>query len=339
MPLVWKPRTLSRLTDHPGRFYSYAPCAVRVGDKTRVYWCQNAQSGVIRDHIYYAETTGKDAPLVPQIVLPPNPVAGAWDSFHVCDPSVALGRFTLGKKAFQLALFYLGNDVNASRHNQIGVALANEWAGPWERLPLGTPPLIAHDDASAWGVGQPSAIAYMEKRNDGRVWLFYTIGDKAGTRMVCRTVDLSEAERPVLGEMVTLPTSGLSGTDNKADWFNNADFAYHAAQNRFYVVREMHPYPATAPRFIGSGLQIASIPAEAVQTGRGTWRVENEITPELTGFARSHNAGFVRTGAGYLPRSDALTVVFSSSLSVPDAPVAEWTYQLWSLDGRLSPGV
>jgi hypothetical protein len=67
---------------------------------------------------------------------------GCWDSFHVCDPSIVAGAFRYNGRRYSWALFYLGNDVDASRHNQVGVAFANDPAGPWTRMAR---PIITHD--------------------------------------------------------------------------------------------------------------------------------------------------------------------------------------------------
>lgn len=249
----------------------------------------------------------------------------------MCDPSVVAGDFRRGGARYGYALFFLGNDVDASRHNQIGVALANEFAGPWTRLPH---PVVPHDDPHAWGVGQPSALSL---DRCGRILLFYTCGDREGTRILVRTIDLSDAEKPATSPLVTLTTAGLAGTDGRPDWFNNADAAFDAGHARLLCVREQHPYPRDNPRYIGTSLQIASIPAPDALRGKGRWTIEGAITPDVTGFARNHNAGFVRGPFGDLPEHGRVRVVFASSAASSAPGRMEWTYDLWQIDGVSEP--
>lgn len=331
----WERKSLRRLSHHShhlGRFYNYAPCAIQTTPgRLRLWWCRNERDGVIRDTIFTGETDSPGGITTP---LPAfhHSEPGRWDSFHVCDPSVVAGRFRYGGKPYGWALFYLGNDVDASRHNQIGIALAESPAGPWIRVPE---PVIPHGDPGAWGVGQPSAINPLR---DGDVLLFYTQGDRDGTRIPVRFLRISDTKNGIFPSesATTLTADGLLGTDGAPSVFHNADFALHPTSGRLFVVREQHPHPNAPPRYIGSSVQIASIDLRDALHGRGRWRTHGEIGPELTGLARCHNAGFVRDASGYLPESDRLSVVFSSSAAVgPGVPVAEWTYNLWKIDGRL----
>ncbi len=327
--IVWDSRSLRSIDTLRGRFYRYAPSfLIEGGGKSEHCWaCRNREEGVIKDSIFHTTFEG-GRPVQDQAVLLAGQ-APAWDSFHVCDPSLIAGRFRLGDRTYRYALFYLGNDINASRHNQIGVAFAADISGPWVRLPS---PLISHSDARAWGVGQPSAVS-LDRR--GRLYLFYTCGDRDGTRILCREVDLSDARAPHVGAAVPLSRSGLTGTDGKPDWWNNADFARDPLRERFIAVREQHPYPHEYPQYIGASLQIVSIATRDLSSPDALWRVEGEIGPDLTGFARNHNAGLVRDSFGALPDPKRLRVVFASSAAGKEAGTAEWTYRLWELQGNL----
>jgi hypothetical protein len=59
----------------------------------------------------------------------------AWDSFHVCDPSVVRVDVTYGGTPYSYAMFYLGNDADCSCHNQIGVALLDGTRRPMGQIP------------------------------------------------------------------------------------------------------------------------------------------------------------------------------------------------------------
>lgn len=113
--------------------------------------------------------------------------------------------------------------------------------------------------------------------------------------------------------------------------------AYDPSRRRFYALREQHPNPRDYPTYIGASLQLVSLPAADVRRGSGVWRVEGAITPALTGLARNHNGSLVRTLSGALPDLRQVRVVFTGSGAGPGVGVAEWTYDLWEITGRLAP--
>lgn len=332
----WDFYSLRPVFNPSGRFYTYAPSVIVDGATEHIWDCQNARDGVIRDHIRYIRRV-RGRVVESRLVLAPGP-EGSWDSFHACDPSVIRARVRFNGTRYKYLMFYLGfprdGQPGQSRHNQIGVAFAQRIGGPWVKYPR---PLIAFagegPGSREWGVGQPSAIS-LDKR--GRVMLFYTQGNRSGTRGLRRVLDMSEMSRPLIGPALLISTSGLSGAGGGGDWLNNFDVAYDPARDRFFMVREQHPYASTRPTYIGSSLQIASIEGVSIRRGGGSWRVEGSITPEMTGFARNHNGGLARSEIGALPKPDRLTVYFSRSCAASpefacDTP--EWSYDLWSISG------
>ncbi len=314
--------------DAPAGIYAYGPSVIDEGSTRWMWTCHNQDPRVIRDHVYYTKFVGGSI-VTDRSVLQAS--AAGWDSFHTCDPSVVAGSFRYGGHRYGYAMFYLGNDLDASAHNQVGVAFADSLDGPWRKLP---DPVVRFDNVAQWGVGQPSVLTLAP--GTGRVELFYTQGDTS-TRAFHRSVDLSNVDAMVVGEPTELTTAGLTGTDGGADWLNNYDLAYEPRSRRFVVVREQHPYPPEGdnPWWIGRAVQIASIDAQTLLRGEGTWRVEGVISPERTGFARNHNAGLVRTKNGWLPRPDRTTVVFTDSCAGPTCD-SLYEYDLWQLDQRLS---
>jgi hypothetical protein len=230
----------------------------------------------------------------------------------------------------RFAMFYLGNDVNASRNNQIGVALADDLDGPWQRL---ANPIIANPVAATWGVGQASAVSVDHR---GRLLLFYTWGVH-GTFGHVREVDLTDADRPVVGEPVTLSTAGFVSTEGGGDWLNNFDVVVDESRSRVLLVREQHPNPPSAPRFITGSLEITSIAREELLRGGGTWCPVATIDSALTGFARNHNAGFARTMYGAVPDPSQVRVVFTASKAEPELKgmFAPWTYALHEIAGEV----
>lgn len=326
--LHWMPETLRPVYDPGPGFYCYAPSVIQ-GDKANyVFACRNREPFVIRDHIY-AFRQERGAVSAPTVVLAPSHEPASWDSFHICDPSVIAGRFRDGGTIYRYAMFYLGNDVDASRNNQIGVAFSKRLEGPWKRY---GPPIVPDSQRGTWGTGQPSAVSLDHK---GRVLLFYTVGHYGAAGYV-RELDLSDVTNPVIGEETQLSNQGLTRTDGGQDWLNNFDVALDRKRRRFLVVRERHPYPASQPDFIGEQVQVVSLAAGDLRRPDAVWKVEGEITPALTGFARNHNAGIVRNAFGELPDSDRLRVCFSPSQAEPalHGQFAVWTYTLHEVSAQ-----
>jgi hypothetical protein len=315
--------TIVSVYNPEGKFYAYAPSVISDGETDHIFTCENAVEGRIKDYIFYIQRQNGNV-VEARPVLPAGET-GAWDSYHVCDPSVIAGKFAYGGKTYAYALFYLGNNVDASRNNQIGVAFANDLAAEaWVKYPH---PVIAYD-GKQWGVGQPSAVSL----GGGRVLLVYTKGHD-GTVTYRQELDLSDMDAgPVyVNEPLALTNLGLTGHDGSPDYLNNVDIAYDHPRQRFYIVREQHPYPTGHPNYIGANVQIASIPAESIFNGGGEWVVEGQINQTMTGLARNHNAGLSRKADGTLPDHKVLRVFFAGSCGdSPDCRVAEWTYDLWA---------
>lgn len=333
----WDPESIRSVYDPDGRFYTYAPSIVRDGDTDWIWTCHNDEAGVIKDHIYLTKTVDGEV-VESRSVLQASP-APAWDSFHVCDPSVITGAFHYDGVRYGYAMFYLGNDLDASAHNQVGVAFAQDPEGPWVKYPE---PVVAFDRLDQWGAGQPSAVSLA--KGSGKVMLFYTQGDMS-THAYQRVLDLSDMSDPQIGEPTLLTTDGLVGRDGGPDWLNGYDVALDRNRQRFYVVREQHPYPHDNPWWIGPAVQVASTDVANVRDGGGSWRVEGTVNEELTGFPRNHNAGLVRTWEGYLPDHREVEVFFTDSCaSLPTVDDEDWSqatcdslfeYDLWSVTGAI----
>lgn len=325
----WVPGSVHEVLDPGPGFYTYAPSVISFPGRQLIWSCHNQQPYVIRDHIYLTERIGNTV-RSDTVALGPD-AAGTWDAFHICDPSVIAGRYRYQGTSYRYALFFLGNNVNASANNQVGVAFSNSLYGNWVRYP---DPIVSYP-TGAWGVGQPSAVSL---DRGGRVVLFYTHGAQDGTYGARRLLDLSDMAHPVIGPEAKVTNAGLTGLDGRPDWFNNFDVAYAPTQHRFYAVRDEHPYPTDNPNYIVSRVQLVSISARAMWTGQGAWRVEGAVTPALTGFPRNHDAGLVRSLYGWLPNPRSVTVAFASSCAASNCPPTGplYTYRLWEVTGHLS---
>jgi hypothetical protein len=327
--LRWMPDTLRTVYTPGNSFYCYAPSVIQEDGTDLVFACRNAVSFVIRDRIYYLTQAGRTVNGA-SLMLAPSKEPGAWDSFHVCDPSVVAGRFRDGRIVYRYAMFYLGNDVDASRNNQIGLALAEKLDGPWRRY---GPPIVSDTERGTWGTGQPSAVSL---DHNGWVLLFYTVGHRGAAGYV-RELDLSDVAHPEVGEEVRLSERGLTRADGGQDWLNNFDVVLDKRRERFIAVRERHPYPTSQPSYIGEQLQVVSLAASDLRRRDAEWQVEGEITPAMTGFARNHNPGIARTVYGELPEPRRLRVFFSSSQAEPalGGQRGLWTYALHEVSAGL----
>lgn len=323
--LRWDSSSLREIYVPPSGDYSYAPSVLDIGATRWVWTCHNAQSRVIRDHIFL-EKFVHGRLVEDRSVL--QATDGAWDSFHTCDPSVVSGRFRFNGSRYGWAMFYLGNDLDASAHNQIGVAFATTPDGPWVKYPN---PVVSFSNPHQWGAGQPSAIA--SDPHSGRITLFYTQGDTS-TRAYWRSLNFSDMDAPAISAPHLVTIAGLTGTDGAPDYLNNYDIAYDASRHSFVIVREQHPYPTTNPSWIGQSVDVDTISAAGLLNGTGRWRSLNSITPGLTGLARNHNAGLVRTRNGFLPKTHHVTVVFTSSCAGATCD-SLFNYDLWQITGRI----
>jgi hypothetical protein len=323
--IEWRRASLHRVVDPGSRDYGYAAALLVDRGGAWLWSCENERPRVVRD-VIVARRLRDGRPGRERVALRGSD--GRWDAVHVCDPSVVRGRFRLGRTLFRYAMAYLGTDRDVAAHNQVGVALARTPRGPWTKL---RSPVVPFENRDQWGVGQASLVAIRPRL--GRLQLFYTRGD-TDTLGVMRTLDLSDARRPRLGPETTITRAGLSGHDGNQDWLNGFDVALDAQRRRLWVVREQHPYPPDPPSWIGQSVQVASIRAMRSALASGRWRVEGDIAPPLTGLARNHNAGFVRTARGTLPDPDRITVVFSSSCAGEGCDPL-WSYDLWSIRGRV----
>ncbi len=327
--VLWDKQSLEEVYNPTGQIYTYAPTVIQEGSTMHMWSCHNNESDIIRDHIYYTKIENG-------IVVDSRPVlapgsAGAWDSFHVCDPSVVEGNFLYNGTNYSYALFYLGNDVNASYHNQIGVAFSNDLSGNWTRYPN---PIITYPNDGYWGVGQPTATSI---DGQGKLMLFYTQGDPSATAGYRVEMNLADMSSPIVGTPMQLTTAGLIGTDGANDWLNNFDIVYDPSRDRFYAIRDQHPFPSGQPNYITESIQLASIDGASIWGGGGTWRVEGNITPLLTGLPRNHNAGLMRTTFGTLPDSEEAVVYFTESQAAPTlSGLPEYTYNIWTITGTLS---
>jgi hypothetical protein len=144
---------------------------------------------------------------------------------------VVKGKFLYQGEEYSYLMAYLGCTSYDSQDNKIGLAVAKNPQDTFVRI--GEVPFVdfefdGSEDIWEWGVGQPSLVN-MDK--EGRVMMFYTRGDRNGTRTLYSEWDLSDLSAPVQLNGGTLSAAGLVNLNGGVDIMNNADFLYDPATN------------------------------------------------------------------------------------------------------------
>ena len=320
--------------DPDENFYNYCPTVMTEGNGTmHIWYCSNRDPGDVTDFIAYRRGTlhadGKWTFTEKQLVLGPGSDS-AWDSRHVCDPSVVKGTFRYDGEDYSYLMAYLGCRSDNSTANEVGLAFAKSPEGPWVRY--GANPIadfISSEEYNAanWGYGQPSLVS-MDR--GGKVFLFYTKGVATGTFTQVELWDLTDADHPVRERGAAMPNTGIA--------LNNADFAYDPAGNCFYCVKEDHTaqewYPTDGGvNWISGSVSLLRIRRNGSPDirdgifGGVTYTVLGTIDPAATGYPRNHNAGLVTDEYGWIRDSGDIAAVYSVSGLATDHPG-------WTLGGQ-----
>ncbi len=310
-----------------GDKYRYAGTAVEEAGRRYLFYCGNLdrpERPKITDHIILRVGArngsewvygGEEVVLWPSEKTDPNDYI--WDSRHVCDPEVLAGEFWYDgpeqarREKFSYAMFYTGAGEGkaAAVRNQLGWAVAKALSGPWYKV-VGNGPLITSDGNGSWGVGQPSATSVDGK---GELLLFYTRGDAARTETLWQKVDLSTADKPVYFGERPLTSRGLTEYDGSPDDSNHGGaFLRDDQTDRFYLIRNGHPYPRTCPDFISFFSQVAYMSAADVWAGTGAWTVVADIRGSGSN-TRTFDGGWIRDTSGGLVNPSNLEALVSLS--------------------------
>jgi hypothetical protein len=308
--------------------YNYCPTVITEADGTRyIYYCTNKDSFAVIDYIGCRKGTpnadGSYTWSEETLVLAPSE-AGKWDAHHTCDPSVIKGKFNYGGKDYSYLMAYLGCTSYDNQENKIGLAVSNSPMGPFTKV--GSEPLVDFKlDPSVttfqWGVGQPSLVSI---NKEGKVWLFYTRGDKNGTRVVMRECDFTSLDSPTVGDETALSKKGLKNLNGGDDFMNNADFAYDPVTERIYVASDCHPNPADDPNYIAGSFRINYLNSPSFK--EGFWRTYATIGQKQTQKPRNHNVGLARDEYGHIPQNGILTVYYTVSET---GQSSLWSYRIY----------
>ena len=308
--------------------YNYCPSAIQLDDGTiYIYYCTNRNSYEIVDYIGcrrgIRNADGKIEWSEEMIALSPSD--DGWDAHHTCDPSVVAGSFSYNGEAYGYLMAYLGCTSYDNQENKIGLAVSKTPEGPF--IKVGTEPLVDFTKDTGvtvfqWGVGQPSLINMDEK---GQIYLFYTRGDKNGTRLMLDQWELSNLDQSQKLKTVTVSKNGLANLSGGTDFMNNADLLYDAETKRFYAISDCHPNPDDEPNYISSHFRLNYF-THGTSFTNFSWHSLKTVSPAETSFARNHNAGLLRTAYGYLPNDHYITAFYTVSVSGSESL---WSYRIY----------
>ncbi len=313
--------------------YNYCPSIMQMDENTAyIYYCTNRESYNIIDYVGFRKGTrnedgswswGKER----QVLAPRE---NMWDAHHTCDPSVVMGNFKYEGEEYSYLMAYLGCTSYDNQDNKIGLAVAKAPEGPFIRV--GDALFIdfefdGSEDIWEWGVGQPSLIN-LDK--EGHVLIFYTRGDRNGTRTLYEEWDLCDLSSPKKLCEGTLSKAGLKDLNGNNDIMNNADFVYDAEKDRFYAVSDCHPGPSSEPSYIASHFRITYFD-KTTDYESIVWNELAVMGNEQTGYPRNHNVGVLRDAYGYLP-NQYLSAFYTISIESPDSL---WAYRIYDCHVQL----
>jgi len=345
-----------------GLFYSYAPSIVQTSPDTRyVFYCGNAQSGVVRDHVHlsvghlrdgrwqYGRTT---------IVLAPAP--DTYYSIHTCEPQVIGGSFHFGGKPYKWAIFFTAESKATNSTNQIGLAFSNSLSGPYK---IDSTPIVQTSDVfgknsypndcplyptgqTFYCLGEPAATTI----GDGHIALMY-MGNSGSPGndshpvegQVLSELDLSNvpATGPCPACFLTLPNGGkveavsTSGVDQY--WFHDASIAYDPPRREMVISYDNGPPDTTPdPPPVTPVITVATLPVSDFLRGTGTWRIQGNFGQCLSGYTDNHNSGIVQTPNGDVPPGGRLTVMYTVADDNLRVDWGVWDYRIWSVTAPLT---
>lgn len=312
-----KPIKDTNLTDT----YMYCP------DTTlnKIYYA-TGNSYNIHDKIYMYDTTTKET----VVALSPSK-EGAWDDYHVCDPSV-LGyksTFNASKKRskyeYNYIMAYLGSGDETNQNNRIGIAVSKD-GKKWKKIT--TDECLPLGDATGWGIGQPSLFQFYytdDASNEikNTFYLFYTIenandSNYAKYKTWYRECDFHNLNNLKMSEPKPVSTSGLD-----IPLIQNADFAVDDLNdNNGKYIYMVCDDTSTFTHTFNDGIVEKDVYYPTPDTSiiyrttdrdfsTAKWTKFNVISPETpNGHNRNHNCGFVTNDYSTL---DGLNILVSGS--------------------------
>ena len=243
---------------------------------------------------------------------------GAWDE-NIASASMVKGSFTYEETEYSWLMAYCATKESSERQYNIGLAVATAPDGEWTKV--SETPLIQYDadvyGATSVGCYAPSLV---NLNKESAVRVFYTYADAYGH--FAKFVDIDASDLGLLytdaGRMsgeVQCPNHGsIAGGDNVA-MFPNADFAYDAAAEKFYAIKDYSPAAATKPNY-ADRIQLLTIAEEELYTeevkegwvGLKTWDFSDT---EDGLWERLYGACIVSDAYGHVDGTNAQEIIYN----------------------------
>lgn len=296
-----------------GDYYVYAPSVIKEGNIYHVFYCSNAHEGKIKDSIYYRRCIRTGSGFVYSGPVQVLSAGKGWDSMHVCDPAVTMGKFMYRNRTYKYLMAYLGCSSKDNQDNKIGFALSNnciDWVKV-ENLCIAED-FDAQSDAFQWGVGQPSVLTA-----DGRLLVFYTSGS---ADLTCEKVKIYEnGNFDQLSEKATLTINNMEG-----DFISNADYAWNGSQ--LVMVCDRHPFLDGALKDVSDASSIYVTDLSSYEDlADCEWKYVADIDSNVTGYDKNHNACLVKDWHGDYQSEAVVTVATQQKRYLKSL----WTYRLY----------
>lgn len=299
--------------------YDYAPSFIK-GDNDIIYGflCENIDPFKIVDCVYLY----KGIPTKEGYVWQPGtkilePSIEGWDCCHICDPDVREFHTVWKGEEYDWMMTYLGVDQWDCNHNQIGLAVSKCIEGPYVKFEGN--PLISYEGRDQWGVGQSTTIV----KNDSTVLMYYH-STTANGPYVRRELVLNKLDNIRIGEEEKVPY--LSANSYPA-----------VSGEKVFMVSEVVDtvYERNMiPTWVGNCCVVSYVNVEEdMFASENRWNEIGKITPQLSGFPRNHNPGFLTDTKGNLPDENKLTVLFTTAQTGADWI---WSYDLYSAVFKLN---
>jgi len=347
-----------------GHYYTYAPSVIQMSPTTRdVFDCENYKSNVVHDNVYLSvghlvNGLWEYGPLKSVFGPADDPSPHGYFSVHACEPEVIGGNFHFGGQPYKWALLFTAESVASNSSNQLGIAFANNPAGPWK--PDLTPILQTADDfghnqypyncpPKLYCLGQPAAIDFGPS---GHILVTYmSNAGSPGTDtapaegLVLRELNLSDvpASGPCSQCLVALPngkkieavtTAGLAWPPD------DASIAYDAATDDIVLSYDGgQPNPALDEAPVTPWVTVATISESGLLSGLGTWDVLGDIGSCLSGHTLNHNSGIVRQPNGNMPNGHELSMMYTVANHNLQAVWGVWGYRIWNFETPLGSGL
>ena len=293
--------------------YDYAPSFI-IDQYGIIYGfiCENRDPFKIVDFVYLYKGIPTNDGYVwqpgTQIIAPSE---SGWDNCHICDPDVSEFKTTWKGETYDWIMTYLGVDQWDCNHNQIGLAVSKCIEGPYTKYDGN--PIVPYEGRDKWGTGQSTSVV----KNDSTIVIYYHSTTENGP-YARREIILNDLDNIRLGEEEAVP-------------FLAPNSYPMYSEDKIYMVSEERTadYERIIPTWVGDICRVYQAPVDADLLDRenNPWTKIAEIGPEITGFPRAHNPGFLTDTKGYMPDKDKIVVYYTPAVTGEDWL---WSYDLWS---------